>query len=160
MVDRYYDSKGHQRKNISSSGAVSELKRDIHGLIAAKTNFNIGEVTNYGGETFLSEEVAISLLQETKEALRRCQVLSKQTDQASNAEEIWNLLVSYLLHNHVDYALELGLSGLRTSELRTPSCLLGLAELAMEKTPESACEAGESLLLFSRGDSKISKNQF
>ena len=119
MVGRYYDSKGHQRKNISSSGAVSELKRDIHGLIAAKTNFNIGEVTNYGGETFLSEEVAISLLQETKEALRRCQVLSKQTDQASNAEEIWNLLVSYLLHNHVDYALELGLSGIPLPETKS-----------------------------------------
>ena len=46
-----------------------------------------------------------------------------------------------------------GLSGLRTSELSPPSSLLGLAELAIENTPESACEAGESLLLFSRGDS-------
>ena len=47
-----------------------------------------------------------------------------------------------------------GLSGLRTSELRPPSSLLGLAELAIENTPESAWEAGESLLLFSLGDSK------
>ena len=39
------------------------------------------------------------------------------------------------------------------SVLSPPSNLLGLAELAMEKTPESAWEAGESLLLFSRGDS-------
>ena len=46
-----------------------------------------------------------------------------------------------------------GLSGLRTSELRTLSVLLGLAELAMEKTPESAWLAGESLLFVSRGDS-------
>jgi len=119
LLNRYYDSKNHQRKNISSSGTVSELKRDIHGLIAAKTNFNIGEVTNYGGETFLSEEVAISLLQEAKEALRRCQVLSKQSDQASNAAEIWNLLVSYLLHNHVDYALELGLAGIPLPESKS-----------------------------------------
>jgi len=119
LLRRYYESKGHQRKNISSSGTVNELKRDIHGLIAAKTNFNLGEVTNYGGETFLSEEVAISLLQEAKEALRRCQVLSKQSDLASNAEEIWNLLVSYLLHNHVDYALELGLSGIPLPETKS-----------------------------------------
>jgi len=119
LLNRYYDSKNHQRKNISSSGTVSELKRDIHGLIAAKTNFNIGEVTNYGGETFLSEEVAISLLQEAKEALRRCQVLSKQSDQASNAAEIWSLLVSYLLHNHVDYALELGLAGIPLPESKS-----------------------------------------
>ena len=47
-----------------------------------------------------------------------------------------------------------GLSGLRTSEFSPPpSPLLGLAELAMENTPESAWEAGESLLLVSRGDS-------
>merc|ERR1712013_12587 len=120
VLTRYYDSKGHTRKQISSSGAVSELKRDIHGLIAAKTNFNIGDVVNYGGETFLSEEVAISLLQEAKEAFRRCQVLSKTSDLAVNAEEIWNLLVSYLLHNHVDYAIELGLAGIPLPETKTP----------------------------------------
>ena len=74
VLQRYYDNKGHVRKQISSSGAVSELKRDMAGLIAAKTNFTIGDVVNYGGETFLSEEVAISLLQESKEAFRRCQV--------------------------------------------------------------------------------------
>ena len=47
-----------------------------------------------------------------------------------------------------------GLSGLRTSEFSPPSPLLGLAELAIENTPESAWEAGESLLLVSRGDSE------
>jgi len=120
VLTRYYESKGHQRKNITSSGTVSELKRDIHGLIAAKTNFNIGDVVNYGGETFLSEEVAISLLQEAKEAFRRCQVLSKSSDLAANAEEIWNLLVSYLLHNHVDYAIELGLAGIPHPETKSP----------------------------------------
>ena len=119
VLTRYYESKGHQRKNISSTGAVSELKRDIHGLIAAKTNFNIGDIVNYGGETFLSEEVAISLLQEAKEAFRRCQVLSKTSDLAANAEEIWNLLVSYLLHNHVDYAIELGLAGIPLPESKS-----------------------------------------
>ena len=41
------------------------------------------------------------------------------------------------------------------------SVLLGLAELAMEKTPESAWLAGESLLLFvSRGDSARNKSEF
>ena len=50
-------------------------------------------------------------------------------------------------------SLEDGESGLLTSELSTPSTLLGLAELAMEKTPESAWLAGESLLFVSLGDS-------
>ena len=66
-------------------------------------------------------------------------------------------------HLHWEWSLPraasmfLGLSGLRTSELIPPSILLGLAELAMENTPESAWLAGESLLLVSRGDS--TKNQ-
>jgi len=120
LLTRYYDAKGHQRKQISSTGAVSELKRDMAGLIAAKTNFTIGEVVNYGGETFLSEEVAISLLQECKEAWRRCQVLSKSSDLASNSVEILNILVSYLLHQHVDYALELGLAGIPLPETKQP----------------------------------------
>merc|ERR1712106_448988 len=119
LLTRFYENKGHQRKNISSTSTVSELKRDVHGLIAAKTNFNIGDIINYGGETFLSEEVAISLLQEAKEAFRRCQVLSKTSDLAANAEEIWNLLVSYLLHNHVDYAIELGLGGIPLPETKS-----------------------------------------
>ena len=50
-----------------------------------------------------------------------------------------------------------GLSGLLTSELMPPSTLLGLAELAIENTPESAWLAGESLLFVSRGDSAKKK---
>ena len=48
-----------------------------------------------------------------------------------------------------------GLSGLVPSALVVPSPLLGLLELAIEKTPESAWLAGESLLDASRGDSKM-----
>jgi hypothetical protein len=120
VLQRYYDAKGHVRKQVSASGAVSELKRDMAGLIASKTNFTIGDVVNYGGETFLSEEVAISLLQESKEAFRRCQVLSKASDLPANAVEIFNILVSYLLHHHVDYALELGLAGIPLPETKQP----------------------------------------
>lgn len=120
VLARYYESKGHTRRQVGGSGAVSELRRDVAGLIAAKTNFTLGDVVNYGGETFLSEEVAISLLQESKEAFRRCQVLSRPADLAANAVEIFNLLVSYLLHHHVDYALELGLQGVPLPETKQP----------------------------------------
>jgi len=121
VLTRYYDSKGHQRKQISNSGGtVQDFKRELMGGFMAKTNINIGDVVDYGGETFLSEEVAISLLQETKEAFRRCQVLSRPVDLASNAVEIFNILVSYLFHNHVDYAIEIGLSGVPLPETKTP----------------------------------------
>jgi len=120
VLTRYYDSKGHQRKQITSgTGTFQEVKRDLHGLLAAK-NINFADIADYGGETFLSEEVAISLLQETKEAFRRCQVLSRPVDLASNAVEIFNILVSYLFHNHVDYAIEIGLTGIPLPETKSP----------------------------------------
>lgn len=43
-----------------------------------KTGINIGPaIENYGGETFLSQEVTISVLQESKNAFKRCHVVCK-----------------------------------------------------------------------------------
>ena len=65
MLTKYYDTEGHQRRNLTAGGSstVQDLKRDIHGLIAAKTNLNLAEVADYGGKTFLSDDVAIMLIQ-------------------------------------------------------------------------------------------------
>lgn len=43
------------------------MKRDIQARLM--------NVETYGGETFLSEEVAINILQETKNAFQRCQLV-------------------------------------------------------------------------------------
>ncbi len=61
--------------------------------------------------------MSINLLQLTKTAFTRCRALSPQKDLPSNAAEILNILVSYLIHEHIDYALEIGLQ-VRTSHLR------------------------------------------
>lgn len=53
-----------------------DLRRDIQAVIGTRANINIAQIEDYGGETFLSEEVAIALLQETKLAFQRCQVVS------------------------------------------------------------------------------------
>jgi len=120
-LTKYYESEGHQRKNLSGgAGTVQELKRDIHGLIAARTNINLADVVDYGGKTFLSEDMAIMLIQETREAFRRCQILSKTSDLPRNAVEIFDLLVHYLLDEHVDYAIELGLLGIPLPEAKSP----------------------------------------
>ena len=39
----------------------------------------------------------------------RCQALSPAKDLPSNAVEVVNILVSYLVHEHIDYAIEIGL---------------------------------------------------
>ncbi|XP_069989256.1 exocyst complex component 5 [Penaeus vannamei] len=120
ILNRYYDSKGHQKKNIQSGG-INDIRRNIQDVIGTKANINIGPAAeNYGGETFLSEEVAISLLQETKQAFKRCQMLSTQSDVHNNAVQIFDLLTKALLIEHVDYAIELGLQVIPGGEVRTP----------------------------------------
>jgi hypothetical protein len=90
---------------------VQDLKRDLHGFIASKANMmnmDVGSVS-YGGETFLSEETAINILQLTKNAFRRCMALSRSKDLPSNAAEILGILISYLVHEHIEYAVDIGL---------------------------------------------------
>ena len=55
---------------------ISELRRDLQAAIITKANLHIGPaVENYGGETFLSHEVAINIMQEYKLAFKRCEMV-------------------------------------------------------------------------------------
>ncbi|GLH07899.1 Exocyst complex component 5 [Gryllus bimaculatus] len=119
VLQKYYDSKNHQKKQIQTGG-FSDLRRDLQAVIGTRANLNIAQIENYGGETFLSEEVAIALLQESKLAFRRCEVLSRQSDLPGNAIQILEILLHYLIAEHVDYALELGLQAVPIPETKTP----------------------------------------
>ncbi|OWF53753.1 exocyst complex component 5-like [Mizuhopecten yessoensis] len=113
-LQRYYDGKDHTKKQIQSGG-LSELRRDLQAKIGTmtKTNINIGPaIENFGGETFLSQEVTISLLQEAKNAFKRCKVLSSSSDMSGNAVQIFEVLVQFLVIEHIDYAVELGLQAI------------------------------------------------
>uniref|UniRef100_A0A0N4ZRT5 Exocyst complex component 5 n=1 Tax=Parastrongyloides trichosuri TaxID=131310 RepID=A0A0N4ZRT5_PARTI len=107
ILQRFYSSKGHQKRNLQSGG-LQELKRDI----AAR----LRTVENFGDETFLSEEVAINILQELKNAFSRCQKLACSSKKADLMKTLYELLVKFLYHEHVLYAVELALSGIPTSE--------------------------------------------
>ncbi|KAJ3665408.1 hypothetical protein Zmor_000904 [Zophobas morio] len=114
-LQRYYESKNHQKKQIQSGG-FQDLRRDLQAVIGTRANINIAQIENYGGETFLSEELAITILQDTKNAFQRCQLLSKSEDKASNATQILDRLLNSLMIEHVDYALELGLQAIPVVE--------------------------------------------
>ncbi|XP_044011721.1 exocyst complex component 5 isoform X2 [Aphidius gifuensis] len=119
LLMEYYDSKNHQKKQIQTGG-FQELRRDLQAVIGTRTNINIAQIEDYGGETFLSEELAIGLLQRSKLAFTRCQLLSQLSDLSSNALQIYDILLQYLMNEHVDYALELGLQSVPIPESRTP----------------------------------------
>jgi hypothetical protein len=72
-IRKFYEGKNHQKKQTER---FQDLKRDMQAIISARTNINIVQIDNYGGETFLSEELAINLLQESTAAFERCSVVS------------------------------------------------------------------------------------
>uniref|UniRef100_A0AC34PUP0 Exocyst complex component 5 n=1 Tax=Panagrolaimus sp. JU765 TaxID=591449 RepID=A0AC34PUP0_9BILA len=111
ILARFYESKGHQKRNIQA-GSFQDLKRDLQARLLT--------VENFGGETFLSEEVAINILQETKNAFLRCGVLAgKKDDVVKTAVLVFDMLLNFLYTEHVDYAIELGLAGISTAEPKT-----------------------------------------
>ncbi|XP_035718625.1 exocyst complex component 5-like [Vespa mandarinia] len=118
LLIEYYESKNHQKKQLQTGG-FQELRRDLQAALAARTNINIAQIEDYGGETFLSEELAIALLQRSKMAFQRCQLLSQLNDLSVNAAQIFETLLQYLINEHVDYALELGLQSVPIPESRT-----------------------------------------
>ncbi|XP_024882406.1 exocyst complex component 5, partial [Temnothorax curvispinosus] len=118
LLIEYYESKNHQKKQLQMGG-FQELRRDLQAVLGARTNINIAQIEDYGGETFLSEELAIAILQRSKLAFQRCQLLSQSIDVPGNALQILEILLQYLISEHVDYALELGLQSVPIPESRT-----------------------------------------
>uniref|UniRef100_A0A8C1WZA0 Exocyst complex component 5 n=1 Tax=Cyprinus carpio TaxID=7962 RepID=A0A8C1WZA0_CYPCA len=111
ILQRYYDSKNHQKRAVGT-GSIQELKERIR----QRTNLPLGPSIDTHGETFLSQEVVVNLLQETRHAFERCNKLSDPADLPKNAFSIFLLLVEYLCVDHIDYALEIGLSAIPSAD--------------------------------------------
>uniref|UniRef100_M4ALH7 Exocyst complex component 5 n=2 Tax=Xiphophorus TaxID=8082 RepID=M4ALH7_XIPMA len=113
ILQRYYDSKNHQKRSIGS-GSIQELKERIR----QRTNLPLGPSIDTHGETFLSPELVVNLLQETRHAFERCHKLSDPPDLPKNAFSIFLLLVEHLCVEHIDYALEIGLAAIPSSDAK------------------------------------------
>uniref|UniRef100_A0A673KE17 Exocyst complex component 5 n=1 Tax=Sinocyclocheilus rhinocerous TaxID=307959 RepID=A0A673KE17_9TELE len=113
ILQRFYDSKNHQKRPVGT-GSMQELKERIR----QRTNLPLGPSIDTHGETFLSQEVVVNLLQETRHAFERCNKLSDPADLPKNAFSIFLLLVEYLCVDHIDYALEIGLSAIPSPDAK------------------------------------------
>ncbi|CAB3409163.1 unnamed protein product [Caenorhabditis bovis] len=109
ILSKFYESKKHVKKQIG--GGLQELKRDVAARLMT--------VETYGGETFLSEDVAISILQETKNAFGRATQLCDKSEVPRHVESIVDILLKYLYGEHLDYAVEIGLAGISLAEPKT-----------------------------------------
>lgn len=115
-LEKFYISKKHQRKQTDR---YQELRRDMQALIGTRANINIAQIEDYGGETFLSEELAINMLQEAKASLKRCRLLSSESELPLNIIKFNDILLRFLMYEHVNYALELGLQAIPIAESKT-----------------------------------------
>lgn len=113
ILQRFYDSKNHQKRPVGA-GSIQDLKERIR----QRTNLQLGPSIDTHGETLLSQEVVVNLLQETRHAFQRCNKLSDPADLPKNAYSIFLLLVEHLCVNHIDYALEIGLSAIPSADAK------------------------------------------
>uniref|UniRef100_A0A1B0AIQ2 Exocyst complex component Sec10-like alpha-helical bundle domain-containing protein n=1 Tax=Glossina pallidipes TaxID=7398 RepID=A0A1B0AIQ2_GLOPL len=110
FISNFYQLKlRHQKYQKKPTQRFQELKRDMQVLVGTRANINIAQIEDYGGEAFLSEELAIKMLQEVNAALKKCHLLCNESDLPANVIKLNDILFRFLMHENVNYALELGL---------------------------------------------------
>uniref|UniRef100_H2YLS7 Exocyst complex component Sec10-like alpha-helical bundle domain-containing protein n=1 Tax=Ciona savignyi TaxID=51511 RepID=H2YLS7_CIOSA len=113
ISQRFYDSKNHTKKQLHSG------IQDLKAVISDKTSIRFGSSSSPDSnarETYLSQELAINLLQETKMGFGRCKTLSSPSKLPLHASCIFQLLLDFLCQQHIEYAIELGLLAIPPTE--------------------------------------------
>ncbi|GMR49608.1 hypothetical protein PMAYCL1PPCAC_19803, partial [Pristionchus mayeri] len=109
ILGRFYDDLKHTKKAIQTGDKLSELKRD--------TQARFFTVEDYGGETFLDDAVVIMLIKDLRDAYARAALLCEAGEQcARQTEAIFDVMLQYIHHEHLDYAVELALAGISLAE--------------------------------------------
>ena len=130
-LNRFYNELGHIKKertigqNIMSEmpDSLKELQRRIPGRDKVALQDNL-----------LSQDVAVTLLQENKLAIRRCEMLSSNSNLPSYVVRIFKILLRFLGEEHFEYAVEVTLQSLPPSEPKSPPDLLFLSVLYQSNT--------------------------
>ncbi|XP_072929894.1 exocyst complex component 5 [Epargyreus clarus] len=118
-LNGYYNEKQHVKKQIQGGG-FQELRRDLQAVIGTRANINIAQIENYGGETFLSEQLVQKMLADSKTSFTRCKTLCTPNELAGTTIALLEALIQHLLIEHVDYALDLGLQSIPIAESKSP----------------------------------------
>lgn len=90
-------------------------------LIGTRANINIATIEDDGGETCSPKELAINLLPQGTASFKRCRLLSKENELPSDVVKLAEMLLRYLMHEHVNYAIDLGLQAIPIVERKAVS---------------------------------------
>nr|CAB3508192.1 unnamed protein product [Spodoptera littoralis] len=114
-LNTYYTEKQHVKKPIQGGG-FQELRRELQ----ARTNINIAQIENYGGETFLSEQLVQKMISDAKTSFTRCKTLCTSNELSGTTVALLEVVIQHLLIEHVDYALDLGLQSIPIADSKSP----------------------------------------
>ncbi|XP_022817885.1 exocyst complex component 5 [Spodoptera litura] len=114
-LNTYYTEKQHVKKPIQGGG-FQELRRELQ----ARTNINIAQIENYGGETFLSEQLVQKMITDAKTSFTRCKTLCTANELSGTTVALLEVVIQHLLIEHVDYALDLGLQSIPIADSKSP----------------------------------------
>lgn len=116
ILNSYYKT-----KNLDKKPKFSRARNLLSVNIGSFAGFNI--TGSYDplppGETLISEEVAISLLHEVKQALNRSKELSKPNE-AENAVKIFDVQLQHLCKEHLEEAIDLSRELLKLEQKSQP----------------------------------------
>lgn len=60
---------------IMNDFSFQDFRRDLQGFIGTRANINIAQIENYGGETFLSEQLVQRMLIDANTSFLRCKTV-------------------------------------------------------------------------------------
>eukprot|EP00794_Sanderia_malayensis_P019823 gene19822-21763_t len=135
-LEKFYSSIAHQKrekvetKRIFPEGMMPDMPASLQELqrrIPGRSHHSLTE-------NLLSQEVAVNLLQANKVAIRRCEMLSNPSELPNNAFKIFSVLLKYLGEDHFEYAIDMTLQVLPSSEPRSAPDLLFLNVLHQSNT--------------------------
>ncbi|KAM7532720.1 hypothetical protein Aperf_G00000130093 [Anoplocephala perfoliata] len=117
QLSSYYLSHNHQKRSINSSG-FSELKSAVQNRLHINNNNAISGDSNGGepptNELLLSQEVAVNMLDDIRQSAKRSMMLAKPEDRPQIGVKILDLVVRYLINEHIDYGISLALQVLNS----------------------------------------------
>lgn len=115
ILEKYYNSINHEKRDRPTGAGL--LSQEITKRIPLRMQ---AQSLDSSGDTLLSQDVAVGLLQENKMALKRCELLSSPSDIAANGVKIYAKLLIHLCTEHIDYALNVTLQALPPPEPKSP----------------------------------------
>ncbi|XP_046852595.1 exocyst complex component 5-like [Xenia sp. Carnegie-2017] len=110
LLNKYYESIGHQKREKTHMSGFNDFVR-MTGLSQGPQ-----QQSDNTKETYLNQDVAVSLLLENKKSLQRCELLCNPDFVPSCVHEIYSILLNCLCRDHLDYALTIGLEYLPAPE--------------------------------------------